>query len=82
MKLDTFPLLSRLPVEIRLMVWEETWPESRVIEAAYAEVSVASQLEGGRVRGGIILASGIEGRRRSIKVNINIVTLTCHHITG
>jgi hypothetical protein len=27
------------------MVWEETWPESRVIEAAYAEVSVASQLD-------------------------------------
>ncbi|KAB5511468.1 hypothetical protein GE09DRAFT_1164842 [Coniochaeta sp. 2T2.1] len=37
MRLDTFPFFPRLPPEIRLMIWEKTWPETRVIEAAYAE---------------------------------------------
>jgi hypothetical protein len=35
--LDNFAQFCSLPSEIRLMIWEETWPEARVIEAAYAE---------------------------------------------
>lgn len=37
MKLDTFLSFPRLPPEIRLMVWEEIWPEARVMEALYTE---------------------------------------------
>lgn len=32
MALDTFTRFPNLPPEIRLMVWEQTWPRSRIIE--------------------------------------------------
>lgn len=34
-RLTEFHLFPRLPMELRLMIWEYTWPESRVIEATY-----------------------------------------------
>jgi len=30
---NDFPQFRELPTELRLMVWEYTWPNSRVIEA-------------------------------------------------
>lgn len=44
--LDSFPLFSRLPPEIRIKIWEDTWPEPRVIELAYAEEPVYDAEEG------------------------------------
>lgn len=35
--LTTFHLFPKLPMELRLMIWEFTWPPSRVIEATYYE---------------------------------------------
>ncbi|KAL5327990.1 hypothetical protein ACEPPN_005696 [Leptodophora sp. 'Broadleaf-Isolate-01'] len=33
----TFHLFPKLPLELRLLIWEHTWPEPRLIEAALCE---------------------------------------------
>ncbi|QKX54090.1 uncharacterized protein TRUGW13939_01173 [Talaromyces rugulosus] len=39
----TFHLFPKLPMELQLMVWEHTWPSSRVIEATHYEDQKAEE---------------------------------------
>lgn len=34
---NTFPQFSRRPPELRLKIWEETWPGTRIMEITYAD---------------------------------------------
>lgn len=41
---DAFPQFPRLPAEIRLKIWEDAWPEPRVVEVTHGKGPGASIL--------------------------------------
>jgi hypothetical protein len=42
---DTFPQFRSLSTELRLMIWEYTWPVARLVEGAIREDETAEEYE-------------------------------------
>jgi hypothetical protein len=51
-KRDKFTLFPRLQSEIRLMIWEEMWPEPRIIEVGYAKEDEAYESNNAAIEDG------------------------------
>ena len=67
---ESFHLFPQLPIELRYIIWESCWPESRIIEAANAEFNRNTNEYSGttylRLAGplAVFLKTGFGGDRR------------------